>query len=195
MDGGVVVDDRRIVMLFLERNEQGLSEAKNKYGNYCRSIAYGVLRDWQDAEECESDTYLVAWNVIPPQQPTFLAAFLGRITRNLSLKKLRTDTAAKRGGNAAILSLEELSDCIPAGKSFEEEIQAKELADTINKFLRNLPELECKAFILRYWYCDTIKEIAGRFGFTQSKVKMMLLRIRMKLREYLIKEEIFCEKE
>ena len=189
------MDDRRIVMLFLERNEQGLREAKNTYGSYCRSIAYGVLRDWQDAEECENDTYLVAWNVIPPQQPTFLAAFLGRITRNLSLKKLRTDTTAKRGGNAAILSLEELSDCIPAGKSFEEEIQAKELADTINNFLRNLPEPERKAFIFRYWYCDTISEIAGRFGFTQSKVKMMLLRTRVKLREYLIKEGIFCEKE
>lgn len=189
------MDDRSIVMLFLERNEQGLHEAKTKYGSYCRSIAYGVLRDWQDAEECESDTYLAAWNVIPPQQPTLLAAFLGRITRNLSLKKLRTNTAAKRGGNAAILSLEELSDCIPAGKSFEEDLQTRELADSISIFLRALPETQRKVFVLRYWYCDTVREIAGRFGFTQSKVKMMLLRTRADLREYLIKEGIFCEKE
>lgn len=187
--------DNHILMLFLERNEQGLREAKNTYGNYCRSIAYGILRDWQDAEECENDTYLVAWNVIPPQQPTVLAPFLGRITRNLSLKKLRTNTATKRGGNTAILSLEELADCIPIGKSFEDELQAKELADTINSFLRNLPETDRKAFIFRYWYCDTVKEIAAHFGFTQSKVKMLLFRTRMKLREHLIKEGFFCEKE
>ena len=195
MDGGVDVDDQSFVNLFWERNEQGLHEVKSKYGNYCRRIAYGVLRNWQDAEECESDTYLAAWNVIPPQQPTLLAAFLGRITRNLSLKKLRTDTAVKRGGNAAILSLEELSDCIPAGKSFEEDLQTRELADSISIFLRTLPEIQRKVFILRYWYCDTVREIAGRFGFTQSKVKMMLLRTRADLREFLIKEGILCEKE
>lgn len=189
------MDDGSIVRLFLERNEQGLHEAKSKYGSYCRSIAYGVLRNWQDAEECESDTYLTAWNVIPPQQPTLLAAFLGKITRNLSLKKLRADTAVKRGGNAALLSLEELSDCIPTGKSFEEDLKSQELADIISIFLRTLPEPQRKVFILRYWYCGTVKEIAGRFGFTQSKVKMMLLRTRAELREYLIKEEIFCEKE
>lgn len=184
------MDDQKIVMLFWERNEQGLLEAKSKYGNYCRSIAYNILRNMQDAEECESDTYLAAWNVIPPQQPTLLGAFLGRIVRNLSLKKLRSNTAAKRGGNEAILSLEELGNCIPSGKSFDEALQAQELADTISAFLHTLSEAECKIFVLRYWYCASIKEIADRFGFTQSKVKMMLLRTRTQLREHLIKEGI-----
>ena len=184
------MDDLKIVTLFFDRDEEGLQEAKNKYGHYCRSIAYNILRNMQDAEECESDTYLTAWNVIPPQKPTLLGAFLGRISRNLSLKKLRSNTALKRGGNEAILSLEELSDCIPAGKSFEEELQAQELADMISTFLYTLSESERKIFILRYWYCVSIKEIAGQFLFTQSKVKMMLLRTRTQLREHLVKEGI-----
>ena len=184
------MEDQKIVLLFWDRNEQGLQEAKNKYGNYCRSIAYNILRNMQDAEECESDTYLAAWNVIPPQKPTLLGAFLGRITRNLSLKKLRSNTAAKRGGNEAILSLEELSDCIPAGKSFDETLQAQELADIISNFLRSLSKTEQKIFVVRYWYCASIQEIAVDFGFTQSKVKMMLLRTRTQLREHLIKEGI-----
>lgn len=187
------MDDGGIVKLFLERNEQGLREAKSKYGNYCYSIAYGILRSRQDAEECENDTYWAAWNVIPPQQPRRLAAFLGKITRNLSLKRVRTDTALKRGGSVAIISLDELKDCIPTGKSFEEQLQAQELADIISVFLRTLSETEREVFINRYWYCDTVKEISGRFGFTQSKVKMMLLRTRVALRDYLIKEGIFHE--
>ena len=184
------MDDQKIVMLFWERNEQGLQEVKSKYGNYCRSIAYNILRNMQDTEECENDTYLAAWNVIPPQKPMLLGAFLGRITRNLSLKKLRSNTALRRGGNEAILSLEELSDCIPAGKSFDEELQAQELADTISIFLCTLSETERKIFVFRYWYCASIKEISGRFGFTQSKVKMMLLRTRTQLRDHLVKEGI-----
>lgn len=189
------MDDGRIIKLFFARDEQALREAKSKYGPYCRSIAYGILRNWQDAEECENDTYLAAWNVIPPQRPKLLAAFLGSITRNLSLKKLRSETALKRGGNAAVLSLEELSDCIPAGNGFEQTLQLQELADKISIFLRRLPETECNVFILRYWYCDTVKQIADRFGFTQSKVKMMLHRLRAELRQYLIKEGMLCEKE
>lgn len=187
------MDDRSIVKLFLARDERGLREAKAKYGSYCYSIAYGILRSRLDAEECENDTYWAAWNVIPPQEPAFLAAFLGKITRNLSLKRLRADTALKRGGNAATVCLEELSDCIPGGKSFEEQLQARELADLISTFLRCLPQTERQVFVSRYWYCDSVKEISERFGFTQSKVKMMLLRTRAKLREHLEKEGIFCE--
>lgn len=184
------MDDQKIVTLFWERNEQGLLEVKSKYGNYCRSIAYNILRNMQDAEECESDTYLTAWNVIPPQKPTLLGAFLGQITRNLSLKKLRYNTAVKRGGNEAILSLEELADCIPAGRSFDEKLEAQELADIITVFLCNLSEMERKIFVVRYWYCASIQEIAQRFGFSQSKVKMMLLRTRRQLQKYLVEEGI-----
>ena len=184
------MDDSRIVDLYWERSEQAICETERKYGNYCFSIANNILPYREDAEESVNDTYLAAWNVIPPQKPTLLGAFLGRITRNLSLKKLRSNTAAKRGGNEAILSLEELSDCIPAGKSFDEALQAQELADIISNFLRSLSKTEQKIFVVRYWYCASIQEIAVDFGFTQSKVKMMLLRTRTQLREHLIKEGI-----
>lgn len=195
MDGGVCVDDGGIVKLFLQRNEQGIREAKAKYGNYCYCIAYGILRNRQDAEECESDTYLAAWNVIPPQKPNLLATFLGKITRNLSLKRIRADSALKRGGSMAVISLEELLECIPAGESFEERLQVQELADLISVFLRGLSDTERQVFVCRYWYCDTVQEISARYLFTQSKVKMMLLRTREKLRDYLKKEGVFREEE
>lgn len=184
------MEDEKILDLFFARKEQGLDEMRMKYGNRCREIAYGILRNRADAEECENDTLLAAWDAIPPQRPARLGAFLGKITRNLSLKRLRTDCAQKRGGGEARLSLEELSGCIGDDHSFDEQLQAQELADCIGAFLRTLPTEECCVFICRYWYCDTVKEIADRFGFTQSKVKMTLLRTREKLREHLIKEGV-----
>ena len=187
------MDDRNIVQMFWERNEQGIQEVKTKYGSYCYSIAYNILQCRLNAEECENDTYWTAWNLMPPQQPVSLISFLGRITRNLSLKKLRSDTALKRGGNAATVSFDELSGCIPAGMSFDDHLQAQELADMISCFLRGISKTECNLFVCRYWYCDSIKEISARFGFSQSKVKMTLLRTREKLRNYLCEEGVFYE--
>ena len=184
------MEDEKILDLFFARKEQGLDEMRAKYGKRCREIAYGILRSHPDAEECESDTLLAAWDAIPPQRPARLGAFLAKITRNLSLKRLRADSAQKRGGGEAMLSLDELAFCVGNDRSFDEQLQAQELADCIGRFLRTLPEAECRVFVCRYWYCDAVKEIAVRFGFTQSKVKMMLLRTREKLRDYLIKEGV-----
>ena len=186
--------DSKIVSLLWERNELGLDQAKQKYGMYCYKIAFGILSNAGDAEECENDTFLAAWNAIPPERPFYLAAFLGRITRNLSLKRLRSNTAQKRGGNVSVLSLDELSECIPEGYSFEESLQLRELTNRINSFLRQLPAQERNLFIRRYWHCDSISDIAGQFRCSQSKVKMSLLRTREKLRDYLQKEGLFYEK-
>ena len=185
--------DSQIIELFWYRDERGLQEAKDLYGEYCYRIAYNILNSRQDAEECESDTFWTAWNLIPPQRPGLLRAFLGKIARNLSLKRLRANTAQKRGGGIVPASLEELAYCIPEHHSFDERVQAQELADIISDFLRSLPETERKVFICRYWYCDDIKTIAQSFRFTESKVKMMLLRTRNKLQDYLVKEGMFYE--
>lgn len=183
--------DEKILELFWDRNEQAIMETQLKYGKYCYMIAYHILRDFEDAKECENDTYFSAWNVIPPQKPMKLQAFLGKITRNLSLKKIRGKTAEKRGGGEATLSLDELCDCISDSHDFQENLQAEELAEILNAFLRNLPQTERRIFLCRYWYCDSITEICKQFGFGQSKVKMTLSRTRQKLLKYLEKEGVF----
>ncbi|MBQ8408686.1 MAG: sigma-70 family RNA polymerase sigma factor [Clostridia bacterium] len=179
------MDDNKIIELYFARDEQAISETKAKYGKYCLKIAYNVLGNYEDAEECENDTYLGVWNAIPPTRPQMFSAFIGRITRNLSLKKLRARVAEKRQGSEAVISLDELGDCVPDGQSFDEGLNEKELAEIISLFLRSLNVTERKVFVCRYWYCDPISDICSQFGFSQSKVKMMLLRTRQKLSTYL----------
>lgn len=185
--------DTQIMDLFWSRNEQAITMAKHKYSQYCYSIAYNILRNAQDAEECVNDTYLAAWNTIPPQRPKNLAAYLGKICRNQSLKRLRDDSVRKRGGGVNTVSLEEISSCIPTGKEFRDELQAWELAQLLNEFLRSLSKQDRRVFVCRYWYCDTVEEICKQFGFGKSKVKMILLRTRNKLQDFLKKEGVFCE--
>lgn len=187
-----MVDDQ-ILDLFWERSEQAIIETKAKYGRYCYTIAYNVLHNSEDAEECENDTYLGAWKIIPPQRPGNLPAFLGKITRNISLKKLRAQTTEKRGGGEATVSLYELMECIPDAHGFEDDMQAEELAGILDSFLRAMPQNERRVFICRYWYCDSITDICEQFGFGQSKVKMMLSRTRKKLLAYLQKEGVLYE--
>jgi len=184
------VQDDKIIALYWERDEQAITETQNKYGAYLLSIAFQILSNREDAKECENDTYLAAWGTMPPQKPNRLSAFLGKITRNLSLKKLRGRLAAKRSGNEALLSLDELADCIPDAHSFQESLEAEELASLLSTFLRGLPETERNVFVCRYWYCDSIAQIAQQFGFGESKVKMMLKRTRQKLSDYLQKEGV-----
>ena len=185
------MDDSRIIALFNERNETAVSEAENKYRRYCFSIADNILRDREDAAECVNDAFLAAWNSIPPHAPGNLAAYLGKITRNLALKKWREKSAAKRGGGNVSVSLDELGECIPSGHSTEDIIEIKELTGMIDSFLAALPETERRVFLRRYWYFDSIDDICGRFGFGKSKVKMMLKRTRDRLRATLEKEGIF----
>ena len=185
------MDDEKIIALYFERKETAVRETKIKYGRYCYSIAYNILHDREDAEECENDTYLGAWKCIPPTRPSVLSVFLGALARRISLDKRRCKTAEKRGGGEAALSLDELETCIPDGKTIDARLETEQLAACISAFLRTLPEAESDVFLRRYWYFDSIAAIAGRYGYSQSKVKMMLLRTREKLRAQLEKEGIF----
>ena len=184
------MEDCKIIDLYWARKEQALAETDAKYGSYCRTIARNILRNFEDTEECVSDTWLHAWNSMPPQRPGILSAFLGRITRNLSFDRCKYQQAAKRGGGTLPLALDELGECIPSAQRVEYALEQKELAAVIDRFLRTLPEKDCNLFLRRYWYVDTIAEIARQYGMTESKVKMQLARTKEKLRIYLEKEGI-----
>ncbi len=182
--------DAAIVDLYWQRQERAIAETKTKYGAYCNAIAWRILNDASDAEECVNDTYLGAWNAMPPHRPTSLSTFLGKITRNLSLKRWRTRSAAKRGGGEVALSLDELEECVPSADSAQEHLEAAELARMLDAFLGGLPEDDRRMFVCRYWYFDSVGDIAERFGFGLSKVKMSLKRTRDKLAIYLEQEGV-----
>lgn len=182
------MDDKSIIDLYLDRSEQAISETSVKYGKYCFSIAFNILSDKEDSEESVNDTYLAAWNNIPPRVPSILSTFLGKITRNISLNRWKSRRAYKRGGGEVPLALDELEECISTGESVEDTFEKKELLRSMNRFLDALPDTERNLFVCRYWYLDPIHDIAQRFGFTESKVTSMLHRIRGKLRKHLEKE-------
>lgn len=187
------MEDHQITMLFWQRNEAAVYAARDKYGAYCRSIALAVLGDYEDALECENDTYLAAWNSIPPNKPQSLTAYLGKLARRIALNRLRSVNTAKRGGGQALISMQELGDVIPSGDDVVHRIEQRELASLISGFLREQPDIPRRIFIRRYWYCDSIREIAQGFGFRESRVKMLLLRTRSQLREFLVKEGVLDE--
>lgn len=182
------MDDKQIVELYWQRNESAIDETASKYGPYCHSIAYNILDNDADAEESVNDTYLDAWNSMPPHRPSILATFLGKITRRISIDRWRKRSAEKRGGGQITVVLDELEECLTDGKSVEQEVEAKILSEVINSFVKSLPDTEQRVFLCRYWYMDSIETIAKEFGFSQSKVKSMLYRTREKLRARLIKE-------
>ena len=182
------MDDKRIIGLYFERREQAVEETAKKYGRYCYAIAYNILSDPEDAEESVNDTYLDAWNAIPPHRPNSLALFLGKITRRISIDRWRIRNAGKRGGGETALVLEELYQCVASDANPEQEFERKQLAQVINRFVKTLPGNEQKVFLCRYWYMDSIKSIGKRFGYSESKVKSMLFRTREKLRDVLRKE-------
>lgn len=184
------MEDSKIIDLYWQRSEQAISHTRAKFSRYCYSIAYNILQDPQESEEAENDTYLDAWNSMPPHRPARLSAFLGRITRRIALDRWRSRTAQKRGNGQEPLSLDELKDCIPSATQIDDALHAKELAAYIDRFLRGLPKTERSLFLCRYWYCDSIARIASQFGFSQSKVKTTLHRTRSKLKAYLEKEGI-----
>ena len=187
------MEDQQIVALYWQRDERAIDETRIKYSSYCRSIAQNILNSTEDAQECENDTYLAAWNAMPPHYPDILSTFLGKLTRRISLDRWKANTAQKRGGNNVALSLDELEDCIPNARTLEEMAEHKAISHVISVFLHQLPRRERQVFVRRYWYLDSIGDIADKFGFSESKVKMMLLRTRQKLRTYLEKEGLFHE--
>ncbi len=182
------MEDKRIVELYFSRNERAIEETAAKYGKYCFSIAHNILSNREDAEECVNDTYMDAWNQIPPTRPKSLSLFLGKITRRISIDRWRRRNAQKRGGGEMDLVLDELYQCIPDHSNVEQEYAFKELTATINTFVGTLPATEQRVFLCRYWYLDSIRDIAKRFRFSESKVKSMLLRTREKLKKHLQKE-------
>lgn len=180
------MEDNKIVKLYLDRNEEAIKQSQIKYGNYCYAISYNILKDNQDVEECLSDTYLKAWNLIPPNVPKVLSTFLGKIIRRLSIDKYRKNHALKRNSEYT-LSLQEIGECI--GKdSTKEKVDEKQLTETINSFLAKLNKESRNIFVCRYYYFDSIEDIQKRFNCSESKVKMSLKRTRDSLKDYLIKE-------
>ena len=181
----MAMSDEEIVRLFLKRNEQALSEAERKYGPYCRSIALRILGNEEDAEECLNDALLKTWESIPPNAPDNLKAYIGRITRNLSFNLYQKERAEKRGGTQVAAVLDELEECIPGGSEPETEILKKELTSEINGFLALLTKEKRMMFVARYWYADSIPEIAKRFGISENAVSVRLNRLRKNLQAYL----------
>lgn len=182
------MEDSQIIELYWGRSEQAISETEEKYGNYCRCIAYRILNDREDAKECVNDTWLRAWKNMPPERPRLLSAFLAKITRNLSLNRYEKQNAAKRGGGEVALVLEELGECVPARKDVEQSVGLKYLTELFDRFLGQQSEENRRLFVLRYWYLYPLKEAASRCGMGQSKAKMRLMRMRDELRELLANE-------
>ena len=182
------MDDERIIDLFFARSEQAIHELDARYGALCRRLSFHIVNDRQDAEECVNDAWLGAWNSIPPRSPDPLRAYICRIVRNLSLKKLRANSALKRSSRFEV-SLSELEDCISA-HSLDEQLAAGELSAQINAFLAALRRDDRVMFVRRYWFAQPLSEIADAFGTTENNVSVRLGRIRRKLHTYLERKEV-----
>ena len=183
--GGLSMNDKDIIQLYLNRDQRALFATAKKYGKYCTSIAKNILGNNEDAEECVNDTYLSTWNSIPPTIPTILSAFLGKITRNLAFNKYKHNHVMKRGNGEIAVVLDELAECVSGVDDVEHEIDRLELVATINSFLETLPSKKRNIFICRYWYSDSVSSIARRYEMTESNVSVTLNRLRSKLKEYL----------
>ena len=179
------MEDHQIVELYWRRDEQAIPATAEKYGSYCAAIARNILGSREDTEECLNDTYLRAWNAMPPQRPTVLSVFLGKITRNLCLNRCRNAAAAKRGGGQAPLALDELAECVSGRESVESEQERQELIEAINAFLGALPAEKRGMFLCRYWYFRSIAQIAEQYGRTEGSVTVLLSRLRKQLKHHL----------
>ena len=187
------MDDREIIALFEARSQDAILEAKHKFDPLCRALAGKLLRSEEDVEECLTDTYLALWNAIPPAKPSPLSAYIARVTRNLAMKRLEYLTAEKRGADVT-MSFEELDGCIPYGVTPESRFEEKELSRTIGKFLQKQSKQNRIIFLRRYYFFDSVKEIAAHLGCGEELVKSSLHRTRKKLKAHLIKEEWMDER-
>ena len=184
------MNDLDIVELFWQRNEEAIKQTQIKYGGYCYKIANNILNNNEDSQEVLNDTYLSLWNAIPENRPQFLSTFAGKITRRLALKKYHSLNAKKRKANQQTISLDELEECIPSDMDVAKQLDAQYLSEAINDYLGTLRKTDRQIFVCRYWYFDSIKDIADNFNFSESKVKMSLKRTRDKLKKYLIEKGI-----
>ena len=182
------MEDAQIVCLYWDRNETAIRETENKYDRYLTKIAYNILYDMEDSRESVNDTYLAAWNSMPPHKPSVLSAYLAKLTRRISIDCFRCRTRDKRLPSEYAISLTELEDCLSGGNTTEEAVNVKLLADAIGIYLRLLPENARTAFLGRYYFLDPLKEVAAYCGMSESKAKSLLYRTRLGLKEYLKKE-------
>ena len=183
------MDDKKIIELFYERSEQAITELSKKYGLLCEKIADNILNNHLDAEECVNDAYLAVWNTIPPQNPDSLVSYVCRIVRNQAIKKYHENTALKRN-SIYDTSLDELEEVLPSSASVEGELEAKEVSAMIDRFLETLDKQSRTMFIRRYWYSDSIEEIALSFKTSKHYISVRLSRIRKALKKYLVKEGV-----
>ena len=171
--------------MYIQRNQEAVIQTEMKYTQYCRSIAVHIQHNLEDANEALNDTWLAAWNSIPPHIPKCLKTFLGRLTRNISLKRVRSENALKRGNNEIKVIFEEVENWLQSDQDLEREVAEQELTEELNLFLDSVSDIERNVFVRRYWYMQSISEIAEYHGFSNSKVKSMLLRVRNKLKKRL----------
>lgn len=184
------MEDSMIIDLYWKRLERAITESSIKYGSYCHSISYNILHNTEDVSECVNDTWLAAWNTMPPKRPDLLGAFLGKITRNLSLNRYKLYSAQKRGGSQTELALSELEECLSDGNPVEETIDQMTLTKAIETYLNSQTSERRKIFVRRYWYLSPIDEIAADFSMSRSKATSLLFRMRKELKLHLEKEGI-----
>lgn len=182
------MDDRQIIELYFARDERAIAQSAQKYGSYCFTVANNILQSERDAEECVNDTWVKAWNAIPPQRPEHLRLFLAKIVRNLAFNRLKEQNRQKRGGGAVVLALEEIDAFLPASDRVETQAEEAELMRAVNTFLRSLSGRDCNIFINRYFHVESTKAIAKAYGLTEGAVQKILLRTRNKLKRYLESE-------
>lgn len=180
--------DSEIIELYMQRDERAIAETQKLYGNYCEKIARNILGNYQDAQECVNDTYLKAWDSIPPHKPRIFAAFLAKIARNTALSMYRRTHADKRGSGTVPLILDELGDIIADGTDVSQNFDDRELIAAINRFLDELPEKNRKAFILRFVCCESVRGIARQMGFSENNISVTLNRTKKLLKQHLKKE-------
>lgn len=187
------MQDRQIVELYWAREEEAIKETQAKYGAYLSKIAYNILADFEDSKECVNDTYLAAWNSMPTHRPNVLSAYLGKITRQITIDVFRKKNSAKRYASTYALSLSELTDTFSSEDIPEQSCEKKQLETAINQFLRALPEDARNTFIGRYYFFDPLKQVAAYCGMSEAKAKSLLYRTRQKLKDYLTKEGFMDE--
>ncbi len=187
------MEDSLIIELYWQKDADAIKETDRKYGAYCFAIADHILHNKEDSEECVNDTWMNAWNAIPPQKPTKFRMFLAKIVRNLSFNRFNSRSAEKRGGGEIVLVLDELAECLAGESDVESECEARELGRCIRMFVRGLPERDGNVFVRRYFFTEPVVEIAGRYGLTNNNVMVILSRTRKKLKTHLIKEGFFRE--
>ena len=184
------MDDQAIYDLYWARNEQAIAATHQKYGPWCRTIAHRILMIQEETEECVSDTYMTAWNKIPPERPNIFKAWLGKITRNLALSRYRKLNAEKRGGGQTELALEELEFCVSGKETIDSEMDSRAIVSAINRFLTDQSQTNRDIFMRRYFHMESIREIAGAYRMSESRVTSLLFRQRKQLKSVLEQEGI-----